>query len=196
MAFTFKFFLCFTFTLWIQSSFAGAYECVDKNGNTAFQSRPCPTTSKETKIKQRTQKKDKTIQCKSVCDSEHLVCVSTLDNGTWNTDGGISVCDKEYSVCKIACDDPQKAKVLKLSAKYKRSMYNIDKKYEKKAENRQKKYRLKKEKECRTAKSNHRKATKNWENLGRRQKERMSKIEKKHYLNEISTAKEALNNKC
>ncbi|MEE9326808.1 MAG: DUF4124 domain-containing protein [Cocleimonas sp.] len=179
-----------------QFSFAGLYKCTNKNGSTEYQATPCKVSSKETQLKIANKRTTELSQCKSACDTETLICVTKLDDGSWNSDGGIDLCSKEKEICKVSCIDTRKASILKISSDHKRSKYETNKKYKKREQKRIRKQKIREQEECSSAKSVNTKAVEAWDRIGRKQRERLSRIEKAHYLDKITDSERELKYKC
>jgi carbamoylphosphate synthase small subunit len=192
-----KIIISLIFTAFItQISFAELYKCIKNNGSTAYQATPCKVSSLETKLQVSNKLTTKLSQCESSCDSQKSICVTKLDNGSWNDDGGFDLCSKEQEICKISCIDTREARRLKIRSDYKRTSYEIDKKFEKREKKRNRERKFKEQKECSSAKSVNVKAVEAWDRVGRKQRERLSRIEKAYYLNKITDSERDLKYKC
>lgn len=184
------------FTLITQTSFAGLYKCTNKKGSTEYQATPCKASSNETQLRISNKRTTQLSQCESSCDTEKSICVSKLDNGSWNIDGGMNLCNKETEICKVGCIDTREARILKVRSDRKRSSYESDRKFEKRLNKRIRKQKFKEQKECNNAKSTNAKVVEAWDRVGRKQRERLSRIEKAHYLDKITDSERDLKYKC
>ena len=100
------------------------YKCKDATGAMTFQSKPCPSTSQQTKKTYTQRNVSKSSQCKISCDADYQVCLAQQDGGIYNSDGGIKLCQNEKRVCHVGCTDPSRARELEYAAVSMRANYN------------------------------------------------------------------------
>ncbi|MCF6190629.1 MAG: DUF4124 domain-containing protein [Cocleimonas sp.] len=93
--------------LFVSSTHADAFKCIDKKGNIVFQDSACTDDEKETLIE--IQKKIVSvdnilnIQCEARCDNRRAICVTRLGDGARNTGKNLLRCEKVKEVCYLRC---------------------------------------------------------------------------------------------
>ena len=103
---------------------------MDSKGNTQYQAMPCAGKKKGKEIKLQKRNISKEQQCRFDCVSKDKICVSKLENGMHNRDGGLNVCKMELEACSEICSTPLSAEMLNEMAKMERLRYDSESKYQ------------------------------------------------------------------
>jgi len=96
----------------VSASFGEIYKC-QKNGKISYQATPCLQKKGGEKVKVQISKLDKRPinikNCESKCEASEGYCRSMLQDGNYNSDGGLRVCKTRLEACVTHCVDPKDA---------------------------------------------------------------------------------------
>ena len=107
--------------LLFSNSYADAFKCVDKKGNTIFQDSECDDNKKETKIEIKKYAGDS--QCLFNCGAIRTVCVADLGLVERNTTKALLLCEKAKQACDTRCYNPSLGRELEMYTAIERSSY-------------------------------------------------------------------------
>jgi len=110
--------------LLFSNSYADAFKCVDKKGNTIFQDFECADNKKETKIE--IKKYAGSSQCLFNCGATRTICIDDLGLGERNTSKGLLLCEKAKNACDTRCYNPIQGRELEALTEIERSTYERD----------------------------------------------------------------------
>lgn len=118
-------FLISIFMLLPVNAISGMHKCIDSEGDTSYQSKPCAKNTKSSDLKISYKKYSKDERCQINCKGKYTICINGQIGNYYNTRGS-KICRQERKACEVTCVDPEKGKLLSKLAEIERSSYESD----------------------------------------------------------------------